>query len=177
MCCSGKLRQPEGTLTAPKDGSDGVGTPFVSLLLPRLCGVGLMLPRCSELLVLIFFFLICHFASLGLSFPIHAVREGQGDRRMAPGLAGKNGAKTVTVLSKLELIPAPHPPTVPLSRPPLHPPCPILGGGLPSQPHSIRLPDSRSPSSARAGRERATALIAEPAGEAGRRQREREIIL
>lgn len=65
-----------------------VGTPFISLLLPWLCGVGLMLPCCSELLVLIFF-LICHLPSLGLSFPIHAVREGQGDRRMVPGLLGR----------------------------------------------------------------------------------------
>lgn len=115
-----------------------VGTPFVSLLPPWLCGVGLMLPRCSELSVLIFFFLICHFASLGLSFPIHAAREGQGDRRMAPGLAGKNGAKTVTVLSKLELIPAPRPSTVPLSRPAHHHHCPIGGwSSKPAPQHSL----------------------------------------
>lgn len=103
---------------------------------------------------LFFFFLICRFPSLGLSFPTHAVGEGQGAQRMAPGLPGKDDDKTVPGGPSSQQAPAHASPT---ARP-WHfchrPPDPMhLGSGPQSQPHHSHLPESGPLNSAQAGRE------------------------
>lgn len=66
---------PSGDLNSLPRMGVTVGGTRTSLLLPWPCGIGLRLPCRSELLILDYFFLICHFPSPDLSFPIHAVRE------------------------------------------------------------------------------------------------------